>query len=242
MKSLRVEVLLKQELNCFANALLLDFPRELLAGSIYMSSKILNYLYSCYDSEFHEFYCIKVGGVCGGFMHLVHFGDAVHLNNIVVRGDFRGAGLFADMMAFLVGIAKSKRKVITLDVDERNQVMEYYLKFGFFTVHDKNVFLIKKNKKQLSKSMLSYAGLNNRLQYENFGFCYLDEVKYAHNIRVGLVDDKFLRFEVGGSSRTEDLVRLLSFFSWIDCYVVGSLDGEIRYDDRWKVTRMVYEP
>ena len=84
-------------------------------------------------NENSEYFVICEDEIVCGFAGLWFNIDEAHIMNIAVRKDFRKKGIGSELLNFLIGEAKSKKKMcITLEVsDDNGPAIELYKKFEF---------------------------------------------------------------------------------------------------------------
>ena len=84
-------------------------------------------------NENSEYFVICEDEIVCGFAGLWFNIDEAHIMNIAVRKDFRKKGIGSELLNFLIGEAKSKKKMcITLEVSDDNvPAIELYKKFEF---------------------------------------------------------------------------------------------------------------
>lgn len=71
--------------------------------------------------------------------------DEAHIANIVVRKDKRNLGIGSKLLEELINIAKTKAKLITLEVSEENPIaISLYKKYGFETLGKRKKYYFNK--------------------------------------------------------------------------------------------------
>tara|TARA_R110000796_G_scaffold54365_1_gene127179 strand:+ start:40751 stop:41494 length:744 start_codon:yes stop_codon:yes gene_type:complete len=156
------------------------YEPHVLAGSVYSSDKALAYLRDVICDNDNHFYGYFLGNELACVIHLKILEEWIHLNHIVTVDHYKGRGFASAMMSFVLRIANSYNKSVSLDVDSENgTVKSWYASFGFMDVDSEKKQLLTSDGHEcdfLKKVSLddngpwsSYGVDFGRLQIDNFG-------------------------------------------------------------------------
>lgn len=144
------------------------YESHVLAGSVYSSDKALAYLRDAICDNDNHFYGYFWGKELACFIHLKMLKEWIHLNHIVTVDRCQGRGFASAMMSFILRIANSENKSVSLDVDSENStVKSWYSSLGFSDIDSEKKQLLTVDGHECN--FLKRVSLDENSPWSNYG-------------------------------------------------------------------------